>query len=88
MTNHPMACCMPRVRRFTSMIGLDGRVASVDSENMLFVGMLPRDTDAMTLTELFCPFGEITEVWHHRYGMVGMVGVLASWLQRVGASIT
>lgn len=44
------------------MIGPNGRVAPVDRENKLFVGMLPHDADDMTLTEVFSRFGEITEV--------------------------
>lgn len=44
------------------MTGPNGRVAPVDRENKLFVGMLPHDADDMTLTEVFSRFGEITEV--------------------------
>lgn len=42
--------------------GPNSRVAPVDRENKLFVGMLPHDADDMMLTEVFSRFGEITEV--------------------------
>lgn len=45
---------------FTS--GPNSRMAPVDRENKLFVGMLPHDADDMTLTAVFSRFGEITEV--------------------------
>ncbi|CBN78228.1 conserved unknown protein [Ectocarpus siliculosus] len=44
-------------------LGPNGRVAPVDRENKLFVGMLPHDADDMTLTEVFSRFGEITEIY-------------------------
>ena len=50
------------------MIGPNGRVAPVDRENKLFVGMLPHDADDMTLTEVFSRFGEITEVCLYEMG--------------------
>lgn len=42
--------------------GPNARVAQVDRENKLFVGMLPHDANDMTLTGVFSRFGEITEV--------------------------
>lgn len=45
---------------FTS--GPNSRMAPVDRENKLFVGMLPHDADDMTLTTVFSRFGAITEV--------------------------
>lgn len=47
---------------FGGTVGPNARVAPVDRENKLFVGMLPHDADDMTLTEVFSGFGEITEV--------------------------
>eukprot|EP00904_Undaria_pinnatifida_P013037 jgi/Undpi1/8864/HiC_scaffold_25.g11326.m1 len=44
-------------------VGPNARVAPVDRENKLFVGMLPHDADDMTLTEVFSGFGEITEIY-------------------------
>lgn len=56
-----MLCYRVALRCFGSA-GPNARVAPVDRENKLFVGMLPHDADDMTLTEVFSVFGEITEV--------------------------
>lgn len=60
-------CCGAMLRCYAAVfwccvVGPNARVAPVDRENKLFVGMLPHDADDMTLTEVFSGFGEITEV--------------------------
>jgi len=40
-----------------------GNRGQIDSENKLFVGMLPRNVAETTIRELFDPFGEITGVY-------------------------
>lgn len=56
------AFCIAMSRGGCGTVGPNARVAPVDRENKLFVGMLPHDADDMTLTEVFSGFGEITEV--------------------------